>query len=529
MIKYINELNNLFKDIEQLHNETKIINTRNKKLLLRDILIFAFIGSKKETAKKAAIKYVNELLKSKPLKNNNKSNKVDNSCFQRKLNNVSVDFFKNLYYKIKNKINEIIDDDKNLQNISNILTNNLVNFCDNDNNKLEPTAIDGTCENIIQNGKLTTKEDLLFYNINKGFIDDICCDFDKKLYFYNNKNNNSDKNGETTKLINYIEQNNTFFKNKIIIMDRLYSSYRLLAILNKYNINYIIRMKDCLELLKPNDKINSNNKNYNFIIKLKNDNDIKIVEYNIPTELRAVTKTNEVKTLKYNSNYKLITNLGKFKSYNDDIIKKLYRARWNIEVNIGKIKDNFKFETFYGSDDDFMKQKYISLINEVIVKFIILVCGSYRYNLDNKQFNNNVNKRNPNNKKIDKRKKVNKEKINDYNNEPTYKARLNINFSQAVEGYYEKILTKIINCDLDVNTLLNFNESYIEIEKYNTKRKYEIKSILPYTKWYIKMYHKKYAYEKIIEAILNNSIDSLNKNLKTKALDIKNNLKNNIT
>ena len=47
-----------------------------------------------------------------------------------------------------------------------------------------------------------------------------------------------------------------------------------------------------------------------------------------------------------------------------------------------------------------------------------------------------------------------------------------------------------------------YNEIKIKIEKYKPNRAYERKSILPYTKWYVKMYHKKYEYGKIIDAVI---------------------------
>jgi hypothetical protein len=454
----------------------------------------------------------------------NLNKKIDDSCFQRKLNNVSVDFFKKLYSEINSKINDTINETQELQEISKILTNNYVEIKDNDNNNLIPTAVDGMCSNMIENGKLTTKEDLFIYNITNGFVDDICCDYDESLYFYNNENNKSDKNGELTKLIKFIKENHNKLKNKILIMDRLYSSYKLFIILKKYDIKYVIRMKDCLELLKPIKEINKNNKYYKNIVEMKNDANIKIINFYIPAEKKVVTKTNETKTLKYNNRYHLITNLGNIKSYSDDLIKKLYKSRWNIEVNNKKIKENFKFETFYGNDEDFMKQKYISLINEALVNFIILICGSHRYTENKEQFNKTVNKRKPNEKKLNMRLKINKDKIKDYENEQTYEARININFSKAVEGYYNNLLLKIIDGNLDIITLNKYNDIKIKIEKYKPNRSYDRKSIVPYTKWYIKMYHKKYEYEKIIDAIVNDTIDKLNKNLKTKALEIKENL-----
>jgi hypothetical protein len=41
--------------------------------------------------------------------------------------------------------------------------------------------------------------------------------------------------------------------------------------------------------------------------------------------------------------------------------------------------------------------------------------------------------------------------------------------------------------------------------------------MVPFTKWYIKKYHKKYDMDKILTAIFNNTINELHKNLKSKA------------
>jgi len=42
----------------------------------------------------------------------------------------------------------------------------------------------------------------------------------------------------------------------------------------------------------------------------------------------------------------------------------------------------------------------------------------------------------------------------------------------------------------------------------------------PFTKWYVMSYSDYYKYKKIIEALKNNDLDSLNKNLKLLALNI---------
>ena len=48
-------------------------------------------------------------------------------------------------------------------------------------------------------------------------------------------------------------------------------------------------------------------------------------------------------------------------------------------------------------------------------------------------------------------------------------------------------------------------------------RQFERKSIIPFIKWYVKMYHSMYKFKKIIDAFNNDTIESLNKNLKVVA------------
>ncbi len=52
------------------------------------------------------------------------------------------------------------------------------------------------------------------------------------------------------------------------------------------------------------------------------------------------------------------------------------------------------------------------------------------------------------------------------------------------------------------------------------KRNFYRKSLIPFSKWYVKMYHKIYQDKRILEAIIYSDTDNLDKNLKTKALNI---------
>lgn len=66
------------------------------------------------------------------------------------------------------------------------------------------------------------------------------------------------------------------------------------------------------------------------------------------------------------------------------------------------------------------------------------------------------------------------------------------------------------------------------VRKDKRKRNFPRKSLIPFTKWYIKMYHKIYQDKKILKAIISNDFNNLDKNLKTKANNILNKIKNNL-
>jgi len=62
-----------------------------------------------------------------------------------------------------------------------------------------------------------------------------------------------------------------------------------------------------------------------------------------------------------------------------------------------------------------------------------------------------------------------------------------------------------------------FMKTNIILVKNEINRSYDRESRIPFTKWYVKKYHGKYKYTKIINAIKDNTQEELNKNLKTKS------------
>jgi hypothetical protein len=85
----------------------------------------------------------------------------------------------------------------------------------------------------------------------------------------------------------------------------------------------------------------------------------------------------------------------------------------------------------------------------------------------------------------------------------------------------KKIINPIIKSNLNENDLENYCACFI----VNTNTIKDISnpriSKTPFTKWYVMSYSDFYKYKKIIESIKNNDMESLNKNLKLLASNIK--------
>ena len=108
-------------------------------------------------------------------------------------------------------------------------------------------------------------------------------------------------------------------------------------------------------------------------------------------------------------------------------------------------------------------------------------------------------------------------KIKKDRNNKCKECTVKINKSNLVKGIYNSILEKLIKSKLNVNNITIFMKTNIILVKNEIGRSYNRESRISFTKWYVKKYHGKYKYTKIIEAIINNKQDKLNKNLKTKS------------
>jgi spore germination protein GerM len=82
---------------------------------------------------------------------------------------------------------------------------------------------------------------------------------------------------------------------------------------------------------------------------------------------------------------------------------------------------------------------------------------------------------------------------------------------------FDKILKKIVYGSLNQESLDTFCKRDIKTFSNKTGRSNPRRSNTPFTKWYVKDYSESAKYKKVINAIINNTINKLNKNLKSLA------------
>lgn len=329
-------------------------------------------------------------------------------------------------------------------------------------------AIDGTYSNDNKHNELMN---LGFYNISEKIPIDIKC------YGKEGKNN------EIKYAKQYIIENIDKFDGAILVVDRAYYSYEFINFLLDKKLLFIIRAKG--NAIKIDNNI-TDNKNKNELIKNIRNN-VRIVRCKKSYDRTVFSGLTKRKTTKCILNIKndcnIVTNLFINDGYVDEKILNMYRSRWDIEVFFKYIKTNLKFQNNkINNDDNFTKTYLCDLIMIYLIKIIKV-----------------------NYLKINK-KDINKTKINETN---------------LMKGIYKiELLKSIVNGKLSKGILDKFCKTYIIEIKNKEGRSFPRESKTPFTKWYIKGYSEKTKFAKILDAILNDKINELNKNLKTFAKGI---------
>ena len=384
---------------------------------------------------------------------------ADRTSYFRKEESISINLYKNLYEDVKNVHKKIINE-----------------------HELRCIPVDGTYGHTEINnspGKLQTSLSLGLF--------DATHNVPVELKFYGHLS----KNKEVSKFIEYVKEHK--FNNVVFVCDRAYFNYEEMKYLNENNMNFVIRIKDNADILKEYDQLNKNNVNYDNIIYLQNHCRVVKSEHFVN---KTVTDNND-KSVKITekSSYVIITNLTNIVNFSDEKILDIYRSRWKVEIFFKYVKYNFKLEKLLEKNTTAYDKLYYC---ELIITYISNLIQHYFVNKKNK-----------------------KEEIINKKNGTCVKCTVKVCDALLISGIFDKLLHKIIHGKLSRYTLLKFWKSYIKQIKNEVNRSFPRVSKTPFTKWYVKSRILISQYAKILEAIDTNTIDSLSKNLKRKALFIK--------
>lgn len=291
IIELSNIINNIFnyKSI----NENSSIKLRNIEggITLLDALYYKLLYTSINFTKEEATSKINE--------DNDKS--FNRGSYESKENNIPL----NVYQKLFNQI--ILLYNKTLSK-----------------NSVKIISMDGTY-NRDQN-----------YNevMNMGFFDSSnAIPIALKSYGVNGKNN------EIKSAMNFIKDNLDYFKETILIGDRIYFCYEFLDFLINNNLKFIIRVKGEATNLDPNVIVKKGIKDYNKIIDIKKN--VRVIKYQSVYEKIVYSRINKknkknIKAKKYILTYKndcnLVTNLLDDKIYDNKKCLDLYKLRWDVEV-----------------------------------------------------------------------------------------------------------------------------------------------------------------------------------------------------
>jgi hypothetical protein len=347
------------------------------------------------------------------------------------------------------------------------------NSFNNIDSQIRRISIDGVYNNDIHMNEI----------LNMGFFDSLTgIPIDLQSFGKENKNN------EIRCAVSYIKKHIKVFKNNIIVADRAYFSYDFLNFLIKNDIKFIIRAKWDAKNLDSSVKLNRNAKNYNDILNVRKNT--KTIKYTNTTQKKiyASNTKKEIKTytIQIKNNCTLVTNLLDEETYTDDKILEFYKSRWDIEVFFKYIKSNYKFQHMKEKSKINCQKMYIC---ELIITYIAKLIEKYYMD------------KHPIDKKLQ---------------NVSYK----INYSNLINGIFDSIIWEMLDGTLTDELLDKFCKSYIKISQNKTNRSFPRTSKTPFSKWYIKGYSNLTKYMKVIEAILNNKVNELNKNLKTIAKNI---------
>ena len=472
------ELNNIFENINIISQKCKqkIRNVENG-ISLKNILEYTFkIVNIKSTQLSITQNINKENVESGAYKQ-----KKNRTQFLKKERTLNIDFFDELFKRVFDICKDICG-----------INNTELNFCSTDGS-VTHSNIDRT-KGELQNAT------------NMG-------------YFFGNNNiplelsfNGAERNNEIENLKEFI--NDHKIQNIIFVCDRAYFCYKLMDFIIEHNNYFLIRLDHSAIIIDSKNNIQ----------KIKNSPNSKIINKLLET-CRVIKKENIIikeVTIKGGKKRKvrqknylyLLTNLTQKDNngiyiYSDEYLINQYKLRWTVETYFKLIKNCFKFDQQYATDEDttIKRNKCIQIITTICKS----ICAIYQ-------------SKHPPSTTMTKKIKTTKNKKNKQRIKcttvKTVECVEKVNESNLIENFYTKLLDPLLNGKLTHELLEIFLNFHVETHKNETGRYFERTCISPFKKWYIKKYALRYLWDKIISAIENGTVDKLNKNLKLMAGDI---------
>jgi hypothetical protein len=376
-------------------------------------------------------------------------------AFDNKENNISINVYKNILNDLISFYSKKCTDDKSIE--------------------LKPIAVDGSSNNDKNQNIMLN---MGYFDIKNRIPIDLTC--------YGSGN----RNQEILMFKKYIIKNKNKFENVVFICDRFYYSFQLIKFLDDNDFCYIIRAKGDAKNIDKHSILQKNCKYYNMLINLREKT--RVIKCNKSFE--KIIYSNEGKTKKtkkflieFENDCNLVTNLIDNKKYSDETILNLYRSRWEIEVFFKLIKNNFKFQHVSEKDlGNFDK----SIVCDMILVYISKII-SFFY-LEKLKPSLIINRRTG-------------EKM---------ECKLRINETLLMKNIFNRLLIDLIYNKSTTESLIRFCKLSIKQIKNELNRSFPRKSKTAFTKWYIKAYSISTKYAKIIDALENNKVYELDKNLK---------------
>ena len=389
--------------------------------------------------------------------NNINDSNFTRQAFDSKDINISVKFYEHLFNQIKMLYGKVSSPNKD----DTILANNTI------------LSIDGTYNTCLDRKPMLN---LGIFNVSQDIPVDI------------SYSGNQNRNKEVKAFLSYVKNNINEFKNVIFVADRAYFKYDLLKFLIDNNLKFVIRVKGSGNNLNSKHKIKKYSMKYDTIKEVRKYTRIIKCKKTYEKTVNACKSKKFIKKIKIKikNDCILVTNLNN--KYSNKIILDIYKSRWDVEVFFKHIKYNFKFQNLNEKNINQHKKMYFC---ELILMYIVRLIENY-------YLKNNKNKNNKDSQYINK-----------------------INRSNLIKGIFNSLLYDIINNSVNNEKSYNSINRYIIINKNKIGRSFPRSSKTPFTKWYIKGYSEMTKYAKIVDAIKNNTVDKLNKNLKTLAKRIK--------